>query len=116
VDASITQWLQVVSNLGIPVSLLLWFILIERPRQIKREEEQQKRWEDNIKQALKEQRGDFEQSRVKDRDNSLEIAKLTSEIHAATSKEIAAAVRDNGEKLKALEAKLDRLLEGVKHN
>lgn len=88
-------WLQVVSNLGVPLALLTWYMFAERPRQLRREEEQQRRWEENIKQALKDQRADFETTRARDRENALEIAKLTSEIHAATTKELSEAVKLN---------------------
>lgn len=107
-------WVQIISNVGLPLALVVYYLTVERPALRKREELQEVKFRETIAITLKEQRIDFEMGKQKDRESSLEVARLTGEIQKMAHETLRDSIGRHGEIVTRMEGKLDRALEEFK--
>ena len=116
-------WASLIGNFGLPIVFVLWYFIVDRPAQRKREETLETNWKQWAMDMLKDQRTENEQNRVTDKAHALELAKLSGEIHKTATQELATAIGRNSdvigkntEEVERLGQNLNRTLEEFRTN
>jgi len=107
----IKVWAFIVGQIGVPTAIVLWYFLIERPNQRKREEALEKRLDDRLDKLLTEERTTCDTRRAEDRQHALELAKLGGEIHLTATRELKEVGGRQTEAIERLEARMEKVLE-----
>lgn len=104
-------WAALIGNFGLPIVFVLWYFIIDRPAQRRREEDIEKRSYERMAQSLVDRDKVFESTRNSDRQHQMEIAKLQGEIHLSATREMTSAIGKNTEEVERLTDSLGKALE-----
>jgi hypothetical protein len=104
-------WAFIIGNVGLPVSIVVWYFTIERPNQRKREDKLVTDMDAKWERFLVEERKYCDDRRAEDRIHSLEIAKLSGEIHLTASRELREGYGRHTEAIERMEARFESVLE-----
>lgn len=103
-------WAGLLGTFGLAVVLVLWHLLIDRPRQQLREDQRDEANRKAMADALKIREESFRETRAEDRQHAMELAKIQAEVHRAVAGELKLVGDATTGELKELGEKLTRFI------